>query len=177
VERSDLRIGVSRLADGTRVLTPFGRLGGVYQFDRIRAWRLEVLTAALLWTGAVGAIVFIGAGALRGLNPGQTFGGLLLALVGLDAIRIPLTKLLFLTARHFMPGSRERFAGASDAATRFLRLTLVPTLLLEASLFGLGCARMVSGAIGAVLPCAVTLCYALIYANRRLDAAASSQNL
>jgi hypothetical protein len=176
VERNDLRIGVSRLPDGTRVLTPFGRLGGMYQFDAMRAWRLDVLTAALLWTGAVGAVVFIGAGALRGLNPGQTFGGLLLALVGLDAIRIPLTKLLFLTARQFIPRSRAYLLRLSDAyASRFLRLALMPTLLLEASLFGLGCARMISGAIGAVLPCAIMLCHALIYANRRLNAAAIGQ--
>jgi hypothetical protein len=168
-----VRIGVSRLADGTAVLTPFGRLGRVYRYDPILAFRFERLMGVLLWSGVLVAALLVGAGALRRIDPRQEATTLVLCLIVLDALRVLAVKTLFRRAERL---ERSRPTAAAVARDRALpaaelrRRALGPLLLAETVLFAVAWEHLIAGDIDANFPFALAACHGLVYANRRLVA-------
>jgi hypothetical protein len=167
-----LRIGVSRLADGTMVLTPFGRLGRVYRYEAALARRFERLMNVLLWGGAVLAAVPVVAGTLHRLDPRREAAAVVLFLIALDALRVLLVKLMFRrreTVERRPPPAAARDRRVPLAEMR--RRALVPLLLAEAALFAVAVARLAGGEIDPDFPFALAACHGLVYANRHLAAA------
>jgi len=172
-----VRIGVSRLADGTMVLTPFGRLGRVYRYDAALARRFERLMGVLLWGGAAVAAVPVVAGALHRVDPRREATAVVLFLIALDVLRVLLVKLMF-RRRETVEQRRAPPAAASVAHDRHLPLAelrgraIVPLLLAEAALFAVAVARLAGGEMDPNVPFALAACHGLIYANRHLAVAA-----
>jgi hypothetical protein len=164
---SEVKIGVSRLPDGTAVLTPFGRLGGVYRFDATLAGRFDRLMGVLLWSGAIIAAGLVGAGALHRLDPRQEATLLVLVLVALDALRVLLVKALFRGAEPVPAPKRRPEADRLAPVADLRRRALVPLLVAEALLFAVAWARLLAGEIEPSFPFALAACHGLVYANRR----------